>query len=574
MVIGSQEVKTGQFADDLWSISPHSQQNVNEILRELDKFSSFSGLVINPQKTAILRIGPHKDDSDAKFYTLKRLFWSPGLIRILGIDITPDRNSLIECNYEQLLKKVEAILDRWVNRQLMLIGKITVINTLVNSLFTYKFLCIITPPSSFFVKYKAIITKFLWNGQPLKIAYKKLIQDHSKLGLKLIDLQMKNLALKASWPIRWSQRSLPEIDWFYENLSINDPRIWECNLSKTDIKPNLETLNVSLDILLAWAQVHFVPKIENYDSILMSMVWGNSLIRRKNQPILAKRFTHSGIDRILHLINNEGSNFLSFAEFTQQYGHNFDCLDYLSIIASIPESWKKLIRSSKLDHEIDQDRDIEKRLNLAINTGSSVSSKIYWELIATFYQYTPVSNVIWNRELSLNLTEEDLSDIFVSFLSDIKPTKLRYLQYQIISHALTTNVVHSKWNDSVTPLCSFCSTFPETVTHMFINCEYSAPLWMALNKMINYYFNLQIDLDPSTILLNNYTGKNKQMINMLLITFKHYIYSTKCQAKNKPIFTQYMLKLSYWFRIDKYIAYNSQNKKYINKFHSKWHNIF
>ena len=64
----------GQFADDLWStITP---QSINPILDELNKFRSFSGLKTNPEKCTVLRIGVIKDDSDIRYYTLKKLFWS------------------------------------------------------------------------------------------------------------------------------------------------------------------------------------------------------------------------------------------------------------------------------------------------------------------------------------------------------------------------------------------------------------------------------------------------------------------------------------------------------------------
>ena len=64
--IGETEIKAGQFADDLWTVSPSSQETVNEILQELCKFQKFSGLRINSEKYAVLRIGPHRD-TEAKF---------------------------------------------------------------------------------------------------------------------------------------------------------------------------------------------------------------------------------------------------------------------------------------------------------------------------------------------------------------------------------------------------------------------------------------------------------------------------------------------------------------------------
>ena len=55
---------------------------------------------------------------------------------------------------------------------------------------------------------------FMWSNRIPKISYNKLIQSHEKLGLKLVDLQTKDLALKASWPVRWIDRESSEMEWF------------------------------------------------------------------------------------------------------------------------------------------------------------------------------------------------------------------------------------------------------------------------------------------------------------------------------------------------------------------------
>ena len=64
--VGENVIKTGQFADNLWTASPPSQDSLNTLLALMERFKHFAGLRINPEKTAILRIGPFKD-SEAIF---------------------------------------------------------------------------------------------------------------------------------------------------------------------------------------------------------------------------------------------------------------------------------------------------------------------------------------------------------------------------------------------------------------------------------------------------------------------------------------------------------------------------
>ena len=62
------EVKAGQFADDLWTFTPAEAGQVNAVLAELESFRKFSGLTINPDKCAELKIGPHRDTDAVLHY--------------------------------------------------------------------------------------------------------------------------------------------------------------------------------------------------------------------------------------------------------------------------------------------------------------------------------------------------------------------------------------------------------------------------------------------------------------------------------------------------------------------------
>ena len=66
-------IKCGQFEDDLWTAILTEPSSLDAILAELDTFSNFSGLVINPEKCMVLRLGPFRN-TEAKYYTMRRLF--------------------------------------------------------------------------------------------------------------------------------------------------------------------------------------------------------------------------------------------------------------------------------------------------------------------------------------------------------------------------------------------------------------------------------------------------------------------------------------------------------------------
>ena len=146
------QIKSGQFVDDLWTSLKAKSSAVNAVLQELENFKEFSGLVTNPEKCAILRIGPWRD-SEAKFYTMKHLFWSPDSIRILGIKVYPSPTIMYHDNYIKTLEKMDNIINSWEHRNLTILGKITVVNSLINTIFLHIMLALPSPPECFFKLY-------------------------------------------------------------------------------------------------------------------------------------------------------------------------------------------------------------------------------------------------------------------------------------------------------------------------------------------------------------------------------------------------------------------------------------
>ena len=106
------------------------------IFKILKDFERFAGLKVNYNKTELLRIGSVRD-GDASFYSDFKLKWSEGSIKILGLLCVNDLDEMAEINYAALFKKMETITQLWSKRNLTLLGKIVVVNTLIMPLFTY-----------------------------------------------------------------------------------------------------------------------------------------------------------------------------------------------------------------------------------------------------------------------------------------------------------------------------------------------------------------------------------------------------------------------------------------------------
>ena len=203
--------------------------------------------------------------------------------------------------------------------------------------------------------------------------------------------------------------------------SIQDQRIWDCYLSHKDIIKDKTILSTSVHILYTWTKIHFKPEIENIEDILMSQICGNSLIKRRNRPIMDRIFLDMPFTRIIEIVDLQNSRFYTYDKLGTHYHHSLQHLEYYSIISAIPKMWKYIIRqeASQLCGDIDCEPLIEK---LAPKIGStvSISKGIYWPLLESHFPTTIVNHVIWNMELGTHLTQEEYLDLFPIFLKQIK----------------------------------------------------------------------------------------------------------------------------------------------------------
>ena len=75
-----------------------------------------------------------------------------------------------------------------------------------------------------------------------------------------------------------------------------------------------------------------------------------------------------------------------------------------------------------------------------------------------------------------------------------------------------------------------------------------------------------VDLDASTVILNNYKGNQGWMINTIILYIKQYIYARSC--RNEPLnVNTFLIKLHQLFRLEGEIA--MEDNKY-NKYEKKW----
>ena len=137
--------------------------------------------------------------TNAKLYTTKNLNWTDENITILGVEIGSDKQSILTSNYEDIVDRVRAIVNSWKERDLSLLGKVMVLNSLVSSLFVYKMNVLPSLPLDFYKRIYTIVQQFIWKDKKPKIKLEILQNQKQYGGVKLFDLRLKEVSLKTQW---------------------------------------------------------------------------------------------------------------------------------------------------------------------------------------------------------------------------------------------------------------------------------------------------------------------------------------------------------------------------------------
>lgn len=535
--------KLGVFADDLWSIILGTQENVDNLFTLFHDFGVTSGLSINYDKTQILRVGSLRD-SNAMFYTVKPLHWVEEL-RILGINI--GKKSSAHSNYDNLIDKVKSLITLWSSRHLTIMGKILLCNTLLTSQWIYKLLMVITPPQNLFYRYKRLILDFIWDSKPPRIRYKKLIKNKLIGGLGLIDLELKDLSLKASWVPRILQAN-PTTSWVifvYFHLPIKDPLIWECNITTEWIKALFDIQVFSIQIWAAWA--HFnatAPK--SRDDVLNQCLWYNSHILRNEKPWLSRSLYHAGLIYIYHLYDETRDRFFSAEELAMIFRCDY-LMEINSLLTSVPNQWKQMLKQAV---------SIPPQIPLAqsIVSKKQLSSYFYKILCNRIVDPDGCQNS-WEFDLNTEISDAEWARANDNVFQVTTTVYLRCFQYRLLNRVLTTNVLRSKYTPTE-PYCTFCKNSPEIITHLFFDCPIVNKFWKTLQKWIKYIFKISYSFDRVEIILNTVKAPKayRSFLNKMVLMAKQYIYATKClQAVLN--FSHFIDKVTKAYNVDKLIAY-------------------
>ena len=169
-------IKISQLADDT-TLFVSSKTDIALAMNEIEIFGSFSGLILNRNKTEGIWIGKLKNCKDK----IRGIKWTQNPVKALGIFFGHDKEECQKLNWEKRIEEMKNQFTAWGKRNLTIMGKILIIKTLILPKFTFlASSCVV--PKMYIKEIESCFYRFIWNGKPDKIKRLTLIGDYEKGG--------------------------------------------------------------------------------------------------------------------------------------------------------------------------------------------------------------------------------------------------------------------------------------------------------------------------------------------------------------------------------------------------------
>ena len=516
------------YADDTTLFLLGDAVSFNECLSVFQQFKTVSGLKMNMEKTEVMPLnGSCNHRKKVENLGLK---WNPGPLNILGILITRNLEEMIRINYDIKIANMKTIIKTWSFRNLTIMGKITIIKSLIISQLMYLLQCLPTPNQSYLRSIEKLLFSYLWNNGPDKIKRSVIIAPKCKGGLDMVHIPSLALAVKISWIKRLLTGDLKKgwrqiVHYEFNKLT---PIIFECNLHTKDIK--LMKMDISTfwkEILHYWCQVNYETPLYGSDFINLP-IWYNTDLRIENKIFMWRKFYNCGIRYIKDLINITVSpiRVYSAAELQNIYHCNINFIQVASIHSSL----------SKYKHEI---------LQTPVHNITSVGKKSEVDMICnrkncSKYVYNKVLLKVYSKPQKIidkwcNDLEMSENEIFEAFSYIYKLTidvKMRTFQYRLLHRYIALNNFLFRIKISETDKCMFCNLEKETLSHLFYYCVEVRNLWLHLKTWLNtkdIYFPF---VNEKLIML----GKSDVLyIDKIILITNRYFYKTKCSGSTLSV---------------------------------------
>jgi exonuclease III len=558
--INGVEFKILQFADDT-ALILKNKKSIIKSLETIVDFGKCSGLKLNISKTELFKLG-NTSEFNVKDINLK---WVPEF-KYLGIFFSNVPVEMEYKNFRHRLDNMKNLLQIWLQRDLSLKGKVTILKTLAMSQLVYP-LSMLKAPGWVVDEAESYFYKFLWNGKPDKVSRKTVIQNIEDGGIKMIDVDSMAMALKCVLVSKICDSENEDKKWcvipkyFFYPITFED----FCTTRYTgDMLPPFLP-EFYKQCLLSLMDLRSKPA-ESKTGLMTECLWYNKHIKQKGTSLMYDEWYRKGVKRVSDIVHDNGE-FLTLEELVNKFKiKKSQFLLYATLKCCIPAAWKQILKSDKKDEDVVYEKDdwniYVTMEGEVVNLDSCNTKQLYVAYTKKKALQNPKCFKFW-KEL-IDIDKEDLTSYFYIPFKYIRDCKIQSLQYKILHNIYSNNLRKKQWRVRDDDHCVLCKE-KDDMLHHFCLCANTAMFWNGLVNWFNNIVNGQYTWSYQDILLGYHDKcEHTLQINFLILHAKWYIFRSK-YLKEKCFLLEYLAELKTRLKAEQIILYNrKENLKFVD----------
>jgi len=473
--------KIGGYADDVGTVVKNDSESINNVFKVYAKFSSYSGLKLNEEKSEIMSLNRGggnfvpitiKIDSGYKKFELKTV----ESIKICGVNFSTDKDIANKFNVVEKIVKMEKNLIAWIHKGLSPLGKIVIINTFGISQLIYTMqMCEYREQD--LKRVEEMIFKFLWskkwngNKAPDRIKRDIVKQNYSEGGLKVPDIKSLNSALKlkqffraieASHLIRIIQKYVTEkgdYDFVYQQ---EYSRITEM---ENVVRTAQMTINCITDKMREVLNVN--SKIE-YINLIACLDVVEYLEKKGHALALChfKRLFRLGIEKFIHLVRES------------KYPRSDQISNIANLVLkSFPREWVVLMDNEDIDEDITLINNIPLGKSRLYKISKVSVKVIKWTILGRKVEETAFP---YHQKLGIR-NHENINPFIVAQKVN-HSVNLRFFKYRLLHCDIYTKERMARFKMVENDRCDYCGR-REDIAHMIWECDRAKQVWAKINDI-------------------------------------------------------------------------------------------
>ena len=563
------ECKLAGYADDFTPIVANLE-SVRAVFELYHKFSTISGIYLNPEKTEILKIGPHHNDPEMEiciqYGQESHHIKTSNRIVVCGVSHPINDPESYKHNITNKIVKMKRLLNSWRCRSLSILGKILITKVFGLSQLIY-FLQTCDISNGDLKNIESSLYSFIWSAKTSrpndKIKRSVLKGPILEGGLNAPDIFSLNRALKFKKWLRLTNNQSHPASVIQDRLLFLDgipdkfPQVINKKvLSKLTCpfyRLALETNNLLSEINYRHLQINHVRneiESEQLTFIASHPIPSSIYIWDKpNRAQILRRTSILGIANLGALIMFHNAN-----------PHGLAWLEIQQCLRAFPKMWVTLLsertdwRPNSYTNEFIHIGDGK------WHSGTNIPSR-YIRLLLTKQSCTPVEkfDLITKHNLDYDCPAMITTPNNPFDMKNIKSTYLKTLQYKILHRAFTTRSRLFLYKIIDSPLCPFCEEEDDNLKHALYSCELSKLTWSNFQRWLNKY-DIGIQICVSNIIFGIHENiPLGALLNTIMLQIKLILLSPK-QSRRALSMDEIEQVVRDQFKIEKIVPYNKTPK--------------